>query len=51
MKSFKEALELLKNKKKFNSFSTYSRDRAVKIFEKKLIVPQYIKYYEKILNS
>ncbi len=47
----KYTLELLKNEKKFNSFSKNSRLRAEKVFEKKLIVPQYIKYYEKILSQ
>jgi glycosyltransferase involved in cell wall biosynthesis len=47
----KYALELLQKKKKYNSFSKNSRERAVKVFEKNLIVPQYIKYYEKILNG
>ena len=47
----KYALELLTNKKKFNSFSKNSRKRSENYFEKDLIVPQYIKYYEKILNS
>lgn len=46
----KYALELLQKKKKYNSFSKNSRERAVKVFEKNLIVPQYIKYYEKVLN-
>jgi len=47
----KYALELLGKKKKFNSFSKNSRERAVKVFEKKLIVPKYIEYYEKILSE
>ena len=47
----KYAIELLKKKKKFNSFSKNSRERAEKVFEKKLIVPKYIDYYEKVLNS
>lgn len=47
----KYALELLTNKKKFDFFSKNSRERAEKVFEKKLIVPQYIKYYEKILSE
>lgn len=47
----KYALELLRNEKKINSFSKKSRQRAEKIFEKKLIVPQYIEYYEKILSE
>lgn len=47
----KYALELLRNEKKINSFSKKSRQRAEKIFEKKLIVPKYIEYYEKILSE
>ena len=47
----KYALELLRNEKKINSFSKKSRLRAEKIFEKKLIVPKYIEYYEKILSE
>ena len=47
----KYALELLKNEKKFNSFSKKSRERAEKVFEKKLIIPKYIDYYEKILSE
>ncbi len=47
----KYALELLKKKKKFNSFSKSSRERAEKVFEKKLIIPKYIEYYEKILSE
>jgi len=43
--------ELLKNKKKYNSFSKNSRDRAEKVFEKKLVVPKYIQYYEKVLSQ
>lgn len=47
----KYALELLSKKKKINSFSKHSRERAEKVFERKLIVPKYIDYYEKILNK
>ena len=47
----KYTIELLKNKKKFESFSNNSRNRAVKVFERKLIVPKYIEYYEKILSK
>jgi glycosyltransferase involved in cell wall biosynthesis len=47
----KYTLELLTNKKKFNSFAKNSRNRSVEFFEKKLIVPQYIRYYEKILGQ
>ncbi|PID63152.1 MAG: N-acetyl-alpha-D-glucosaminyl L-malate synthase BshA [Ignavibacteriae bacterium] len=47
----KYTLELLTKKKKYNSFSKFSRERAINVFEKDLIVPKYIKYYEKILAS
>lgn len=47
----KYVMELLTNDKKFKSFSKNSRERAVKLFEKKLIVPQYIQYYEKVLEQ
>lgn len=47
----KYAIDLLTNDKKYKSFSRYSRDRAVKSFDKNLIVPQYIKYYESVLNG
>lgn len=47
----KYTIELLQNEKKYNSFSQKSRERAVKLFDKNLIVPQYLAYYEKILNS
>lgn len=47
----KYTIELLQNEKKYKSFSKKSRERAVKHFEKDKIVPQYLAYYEKILNS
>jgi len=47
----KYTLELLGNSKKISSFSKHSRKRAVEVFEKKIIVPEYIKYYEKILGT
>lgn len=47
----KYAIELLTNEKKYKSFSKNSRERAVKSFDKNLIVPQYLEYYEKVLNS
>lgn len=47
----KYAIELLTNEKKYKSFSKNSRDRAVKHFDKNSIVPKYVEYYEKILNS
>lgn len=47
----KYTVDLLTNEKKYNAFSRNSRDRAVKHFDKNLILPKYIKYYEKVLNS
>ena len=47
----KYAVELLTNEKRYKSFSKNARERAVKNFDKDLIVPKYVAYYEKILNS
>ncbi len=47
----KYAIDLLTNDRKYKNFSRNARDRAVNSFDKKLIVPEYIAYYEKILNS
>ncbi len=47
----KYVIDLLTNEKKYKIFSKNSRERAVKYFDKNLIVPKYIEYYEKILNS
>jgi L-malate glycosyltransferase len=46
----KYSIELLLNEKKYRQFSINSRERAVKYFDKKLIVPQYEEYYKKILS-
>jgi N-acetyl-alpha-D-glucosaminyl L-malate synthase BshA len=47
----KYTIDLLTNEKKYKLFSKNSRDRAVKNFDKQLIVPKYVEYYEKVLNS
>ncbi|MCX7874998.1 MAG: N-acetyl-alpha-D-glucosaminyl L-malate synthase BshA [Melioribacteraceae bacterium] len=47
----KYAIDLLKNDKKYLTFSKNSRERAEKYFDKNIIVPKYIEYYEKVLNS
>ncbi|NJD21804.1 MAG: N-acetyl-alpha-D-glucosaminyl L-malate synthase BshA [Melioribacter sp.] len=47
----KYVIELLTNEKRYKSFSKNSRERAVKNFDKNLIVPKYVAYYEKILKS
>lgn len=45
------AIDLLKNEKKYKIFSKKSRKRAVDNFEESLILPEYEKYYEKVLNK
>jgi N-acetyl-alpha-D-glucosaminyl L-malate synthase BshA len=47
----KYSIDLLRNDKKYNVFSANARNRAVNVFDKKIIIPQYIKYYEKVLNE
>ncbi|MEW6507878.1 MAG: N-acetyl-alpha-D-glucosaminyl L-malate synthase BshA [Bacteroidota bacterium] len=47
----KYTTELLTNEKKYKSFSKNSRERAVNNFDKNLILPQYVDYYNKVLNS
>jgi N-acetyl-alpha-D-glucosaminyl L-malate synthase BshA len=47
----KYTVDLLTNDKKYKAFSDNSRKRSVNNFEKKLIIPKYIEYYEKVLNS
>lgn len=47
----KYTIDLLKNEKKYSIFSQNSRKRAVEHFDKRLIIPKYVEYYEKILNE
>ena len=47
----KYTIELLTNEKRYKSFSKNSRERAVNNFDKDLIVPKYVNYYERVLNS
>lgn len=47
----KYTIDLLTNEKKYKSFAKNSRERAVNNFDKNLILPQYVDYYEKVLNS
>lgn len=47
----KYVLELFQNGKKYKLFSEKSRERAMKVFNKEKIVPQYEAYYEKIMNG
>jgi len=45
------AIDLLKNNKKYKAFSQNARKRAVKNFDVDLIIPQYEKYYDAVLNK
>ncbi len=47
----KYAIELLTNEKKYHTFSTNARARAVEKFDKSIIIPQYEDYYKKILSG
>ncbi len=47
----KYAVDLLTNDKKYKFFSENCLNLARNTFEKKLIVPKYIDYYEKVLGS
>jgi glycosyltransferase involved in cell wall biosynthesis len=47
----KYTLDLLTNKKKYNEFSKNARNRSVNFIDKKIIVPQYEDFYDKILNT
>ncbi|MEW6652493.1 MAG: N-acetyl-alpha-D-glucosaminyl L-malate synthase BshA [Bacteroidota bacterium] len=43
-------IDLLTNEKKYNIFSKNSRSRAVNHFDKNLVLPKYLEYYEKVLS-
>ena len=47
----KYVIELLTNEKKYSIFSQNARERAVKKFDKNIVVPHYEDYYKKILDS
>jgi len=47
----KYVIDLLSNPKKYKAFAQNSRNRAVNIFDKNLIIPQYLAYYEKVLGE
>lgn len=47
----KYVVDLLNNKKKYKVFSRNSRNRAATTFDKNKIVPQYLKFYERVLNQ
>jgi N-acetyl-alpha-D-glucosaminyl L-malate synthase BshA len=47
----KYAIDLLTNEKKYDLFSNNSRHRAEHVFNREIIVPQYVNYYEEVLNN
>jgi N-acetyl-alpha-D-glucosaminyl L-malate synthase BshA len=47
----KYSIDLLTNEKKYKNFSANSRKRSVESFDKSLILPKYIEYYEKVLGK
>jgi N-acetyl-alpha-D-glucosaminyl L-malate synthase BshA len=47
----KYAVDLLTNEKKYKIFSDNCLKLAKETFDKELVVPKYLKYYEKVLNS
>lgn len=46
----KYTVELLTNSRKYDRFAEASRQRAVSHFDKKIIIPQYLEYYKKVLS-
>jgi len=47
----KYIVSLFTNEKKYQQFSENARKRAVENFDKEIIIPRYINYYERILNG
>ena len=47
----KYVLRLLQNERQYALFSSNARERAVNEFETSLILPQYVAYYERVLNT
>ncbi len=45
----KYSIDLLTNEKKYKEFSRNARNRAVNVFEKDIIVPQYEEFYKTLL--
>ncbi len=46
----KYTVELLTNSRKYDRFAEASRQRAVSHFDKRIIIPQYLEYYKKVLS-
>lgn len=47
----KYVIDLLTNEKKYESFATNSRKRALNNFDKSKVIPLYEEYYNRILNA
>ena len=47
----KYAIELLSNKRKYDLFAKASRKRVENNFDKKIVIPEYENFYNKIMNS
>lgn len=47
----KYTVELLTKEKKYQKFSVNSRKRAVELFDKNIIIPQYLDFYKEILEK
>ena len=45
------AIELFTNDNKYDVFSRAARRRAVEVYDKKLIVPLYEAFYERVLST
>lgn len=44
------SVDLLTNERKYHEFSENSRSRAVNVFDKNIIVPQYEELYQEVMN-
>ncbi|HKB87241.1 MAG TPA: N-acetyl-alpha-D-glucosaminyl L-malate synthase BshA [Ignavibacteriaceae bacterium] len=47
----KYTIDLLTNERKYKLFSSNARERAVTMFDKSIVIPQYEEYYKKFLNK
>lgn len=47
----KYTIDLLQNKKKYKSFAKNSLKRATTVFNEESVIPQYLRYYEKVLSE
>ncbi len=47
----KYTIDLLTNERKYKLFSSNARERAVSMFDKSTVIPQYEEYYQRFLNK